>query len=225
MFSAIFDSAAETLSVSAALFCTGASIVFGLLVAVCYMFSSKQYSKNFVVTLVFLPVLVQSVIMMVNGSLGAGVAVLGTFSLVRFRSVPGSSKEIAAVFCVMAIGIAAGMGQIAFAAMITAVVCVLLLILGKTPFGEKSARERTLKIVIPETLDYTEVFDDLFSEYTQTAALQTVKTVNMGSLYELKYTVKLKKGVSEKAFIDALRCRNGNLNIMLARPICSQESL
>ncbi len=225
MFSSVFDSAAETLSASTVLLCTGVSVLFGLLTAVCYRFSAKRYTKNFVAALVFLPVLVQSVIMMVNGSLGAGVAVLGTFSLVRFRSAPGTAQEIAAVFGAMAIGIAAGMGQLAFAALLTAVVCILLLVLNKTPFGERNAQERILKLVIPETLDYTEVFDDLFAEYTKQAELESVKTVNMGSLYELRYTVKLQNNAHEKAFIDALRCRNGNLSIQLSRPISSVESL
>lgn len=225
MFSSVFDSAAESLSMSTVLLCTGVSVLLGLLTAVCYRFGAKRYTKNFVVTLVFLPVLVQSVIMMVNGSLGAGVAVLGTFSLVRFRSAPGTAQEIAAVFGVMAIGIAAGMGQLAFAGLLTAVVCLLILILNKIPFGEPSRQERTLKIIIPETLDYTEVFDDIFAEYTQKTELESVKTTNMGSLYELRYTVRLCKNVNEKAFMDALRCRNGNLNIQLARPTVLQEML
>lgn len=226
MFTSIFDSAASsTMSVSSALICTGISIVLGLVISLCYMFTSKNHTKNFIVTLALLPVLVQSVIMMTSGNLGTGVAVLGTFSLVRFRSTPGTSKEIAAVFCAMAIGLATGMGQIAFAAMMTAVMCLLLIVLNKTPFGEKNAQERTLKIVIPENLDYTEVFDDIFSEYTQKTELESVKTINMGSLYELKYTIKLQKAANEKALIDALRCRNGNLNICLARPLVSREEL
>lgn len=226
MFTSIFDSTASaTMSISSALICTGVSIALGLVVALCYMFTSKSHTKNFIVTLALLPVLVQSVIMMTSGNLGTGVAVLGAFSLVRFRSTPGTSKEIAAVFCAMAIGLATGIGQIAFAAMMTAVICVLLVALNKTPFGERSALERTLKIVIPETLDYTEVFDDIFAEYTKKAELDAVKTTNMGSLYELKYNVQLQKNVNEKAFIDALRCRNANLNISLARPIISREEL
>lgn len=225
MFSSVLDSAAETLSVSTAMLCMGVCVLCGLVTAVCYCFSAKRYTKNFAVTLVFLPVLVQSVIMMVNGSLGAGVAVLGTFSLVRFRSAPGTAQEIAAVFGVMAIGIAAGMGQLAFAALLTVIVCLLLLILNKTPFGEPNRQERTLKIIIPETLDYTEVFDDIFADHTQKAELESVKTTNMGSLYELRYTVRLRKNTNEKAFMDALRCRNGNLNIQLSRPTILQEML
>ncbi|MGN0571926.1 MAG: DUF4956 domain-containing protein [Candidatus Fimenecus sp.] len=225
MFTSIIDSTASTLTVSSALICTGVSVLLGLAIALCYRFCSKTYTKNFIVTLVLLPVLVQSVIMMVSGSLGAGVAVMGTFSLIRFRSTPGTSKEIAAVFCAMALGLATGMGQVVFAAILAAVICILFVVLCKTPFGEKSAQERTLKIVIPENLDYPEVFREIFDEYTTKADLESVKTTNMGSLFELKYTIKLKNEVSEKDFIDALRCRNGNLNISLARPEISREEL
>lgn len=225
MFTSIIDSTTSTLTVSAALICTGVSVALGILIALVYRFSSKTHTKNFIVTLAILPVLVQSVIMMVSGNLGTGVAVLGTFSLVRFRSTPGTSKEIAAVFAAMAIGLATGMGQIAFAGLLAGVMCILMPLLQKTPFGEKSAQEKLLKIVIPENLDYTEVFNELFAQYTQSAELNAVRTTNMGSLYELKYDVKLKKGINEKAFIDALRCRNGNLNIALSRPISSGEEL
>lgn len=225
MFTSIIDSTASTITVSAALICTGVSVALGLLVALVYRYSSKTHTKNFIITLTILPVLVQSVIMMVSGNLGTGVAVLGTFSLVRFRSAPGSSKEIAAVFAAMAIGLATGIGQIAFAALLAAVVCVLLPLLGKTKFGERSRLEKELKIVIPENLDYTEVFADIFEQYTQSAQLHAVRTTNMGSLYELKYDVKLQKDANEKAFIDALRCRNGNLNISLARPVSTGEEL
>lgn len=225
MFTSIIDSTASALTVSTALICTGVSVLLGVLVALCYRLCSKTYTKNFLMTLVLLPVLVQSVIMMVSGSLGAGVAVMGTFSLVRFRSTPGTSKEIAAVFCAMALGLATGMGQVVFAVCLAAVVCLLFVALGKTNFGEKSAQARTLKIVIPESLDYTEVFSEIFDEFTASAELDSVKTTNMGSLYELKYEIKLKKDTNEKAFIDALRCRNGNLNISLARSVTSREEL
>ncbi|MDO4154856.1 MAG: DUF4956 domain-containing protein [Clostridia bacterium] len=225
MFTSIIDSTASALTVSTALICTGVSVLLGVLVALCYRLCSKTYTKNFLMTLVLLPVLVQSVIMMVSGSLGAGVAVMGTFSLVRFRSTPGTSKEIAAVFCAMALGLATGMGQVVFAVCLAAVVCLLFVALGKTNFGEKSAQARTLKIVIPESLAYTEVFSEIFDEFTASAELDSVKTTNMGSLYELKYEIKLKKDTNEKAFIDALRCRNGNLNISLARPVTSREEL
>lgn len=163
--------------------------------------------------------------MMVNGNLGTSVAILGAFGLVRFRSVPGTSKEITSVFFAMAIGLATGMGYITFAVMVTIIIGALLLILTKSSFGEAGANMRSVKITIPETLDYTEVFDDLFEKYTKTAILDKVKTTNLGSMFELQYDVELKDNKQEKAFIDELRCRNGNLTIVFGRPQSTKEQL
>ena len=149
----------------------------------------------------------------------------GVFGLVRFRSMPGNSREIASVFFAMGIGLAVGMGQILFAAVITIIVSLVLIILSKTKFGEKNAHEKKLKIVIPEDLDYSNVFDDLFEKYTKKNELEKVKTTNMGSLFELTYNIVPKDNVSEKEFIDELRCRNGNLNITLAREMTQENEL
>lgn len=222
MFSSILTAGGLTLMT--ALLCTLVSLVLGLFVAFLYLFRNRC-SKGFAVTLVLLPILVQAVIMMVNGNLGTGVAVLGAFSLIRFRSVPGSSKEICCIFFAMAIGLATGMGYLAFAALIAAVVGAALLILTLTPFGEKKAEEKTLRIVIPENLDYTALFDDLFAQYASTAVLEKAKTVNMGSLFELSYRVVLKDSAQEKAFLDECRCRNGNLTVSIGRIVDNREEL
>jgi uncharacterized membrane protein YhiD involved in acid resistance len=155
---------------------------------------------------------------MVNGNLGTGVAVLGAFSLIRFRSVPGSSKDICTIFFAMAIGLATGMGYIAFALAVTIVMSLIMFTLAKSPFAENYNNEKELKITIPEDLDYTGVFDDLFTKYTKSAILESVKTTNLGSMFQLKYLVALKDLTLEKAFIDDLRCRNGNLTI-----VCSKQ--
>lgn len=225
MFSSIIDNTSSTITVSSALICTLVSIVLGVVVSLVYMFSSKEHTKNFIITLALLPVLVQAVIMMVSGNLGTSVAVLGTFSLVRFRSTPGTSKEILAIFLAMALGLATGMGQIAFAAMMAVVVCIFLVVFNKTKYGETSVRNKVLKVTLPEDLDYNEIFDDVFLKYTKKVDLETVKTTNMGSLYELKYNIEFNKDINEKAFIDEIRCRNGNLNIILARQTSSKEDL
>lgn len=224
MFASILSTTGGSLTVSAAVICTVASIILGLGISFMYMKQGKC-SKNFAISLVVLPVLIQVVIMMVNGNLGTGVAVMGAFSLVRFRSVPGSSKEICAVFFAMAIGLATGMGFIAFAVMITVVVGALFLILTKTSFGEQKQGVKELKVTIPETLDYTEVFDDLFTKYTTEASLESVKTTNLGSMFELKYSINLKDEKQEKALIDEMRCRNGNLTIMCSRPQMLNDQL
>lgn len=224
MFASILSTTGGSLTVSAAVICTVASIILGLGISFMYMKQGKC-SKNFAISLVVLPVLIQVVIMMVNGNLGTGVAVMGAFSLVRFRSVPGSSKEICAVFFAMAIGLATGMGFIAFAVMITVVVGALFLILTKTSFGEQKQGVKELKVTIPETLDYTEVFDDLFTKYTTEASLESVKTTNLGSMFELRYNINLKDEKQEKALIDEMRCRNGNLTIMCSRPQMLNDQL
>ncbi len=224
MFESILTQSAGTLSVQSALICMGVSIILGLIVAYVHMFTSK-YSKNFVITLSVLPVIVQVIMMMVNGNLGTSVAVLGAFSLIRFRSMPGNSREIVTVFLAMSIGLACGMGHIIFATVITILVSLVLIVLSKTKFGEKKEHIKKLKITIPEDLDYTNVFDDLFEKYTKSNCLEKVKTTNMGSLYEVTYSIVTNEGINEKEFIDELRCRNGNLNIVLTREIVNENEL
>lgn len=194
----------------------GASIVFGMIVAAVYMFRNS-YTKSFVVTLALLPAMVQLVIMLVNGNLGAGVAVMGAFSLVRFRSIPGSAREIGSIFFAMAIGLATGMGYILIAGVFLVAIGFMTLLLQITPFGEIKTSERELKITVPENLDYEGLFDDVLSAYTESYDLSSVRTTNMGSLFELQYRILLKKDQVDKAFIDAIRIRNGNLSVSCSK--------
>lgn len=220
MFESILNETAGTLSIQSAIICMLTSIFLGVIIAYVHKLTSK-YSKNFLITLSILPVIVQVVIMMVNGNLGTSVAVLGAFSLVRFRSVPGNSREIASIFFAMAIGLAVGMGHIMFAIVITILLSIILVILSKSSFGEKKSLEKKLKIIIPEDLNYTDVFNDIFQKFVSKFDLIKVKTTNMGSMYELTYDVIMKNNINEKSFIDEIRCRNGNLNVML----CKSETL
>lgn len=216
MFESILSSTAGTLSVSTSLICMEASLILGLAIALVHMWTSK-YSKSFVISLAILPALVQVVMMMVNGNLGTSVAILGAFGLIRFRSMPGTAKEIVSVFFAMAVGLATGMGHVLFAAYVTVIISALILILSKTKFGEKNSDEKRLKIVLPEELDYNDVFKEIFDEYTKSCKTVKVKTINMGSMYELTYDVILKDLNKEKEFIDKLRVRNGNLAISMQR--------
>ena len=204
--------------------CLGASIAFGLNIAFVY---SIRYStsKSFVMTLALLPAIVQVVIMLVNGSIGAGIAVMGAFNLVRFRSVPGSAKEICSIFLAMAVGLATGMGYLLLAGIFVVVICAIQLIFSFIKIGDKTSVKKELRITIPESLDYTGVFDELFEQYTKSNELIEVKTANMGSLYKLRYIVILKEQSQEKQFIDDLRCRNGNLEISCCRAAFNQETL
>lgn len=213
-----------TLGIGDFLICTFCSLVLGAVAACIYMYKTN-YSKSFVVTLALLPAVVQLVIMLVNGNLGAGLAVMGAFSLVRFRSIPGSAKDIAAVFLAMAIGLATGMGFLAIAAVFVVIMGAVSVLYAKIPFGMQPQGNRQLKVTIPETLDYSGVFEDIFSRYTSTYELINVKTTNMGSLFQLQYQTILKKDADEKAFIDELRCRNGNLEIVLGRGLFGREEL
>lgn len=190
--------------------------------AFAYMFKTK-YTKSFVVTIALLPAIVCVVIMMVNGNIGAGVAVAGAFSLVRFRSAPGTAREIVTIFLAMGAGLIIGMGYLAYAALFTIILCLILVLLNVINFGKKKndLLYKTIKITIPEDLDYTVIFEDLFLEYTKENELVRVKTTNLGSMFKLTYNVVLKDAKQEKEFIDKIRTRNGNLEIMVSR----QESV
>ena len=199
--------------------CTVFSLVFGLAIAGIYMFKNK-YSRSMATTLVLLPAIVQIIIMLVNGNIGVGVAVAGAFSLVRFRSIPGTAREIGALFFAMAIGFVTGLGFLFYAFLFLLLVGGASLLLTLFSFGENTSL-CFLEIKIPENLDYEGLFDDIFAKYTKSIKLEKVRTTNMGSLFELTYVVHLES--SPKAFLDELRCRNGNLNIMLSRNRSGEE--
>ena len=205
-----------SLTVGTFLLCTAVSLALGVGVALLAMFRTRC-SRSFALTVALLPAVVQIVIMLVNGNIGAGVAVAGAFSLVRFRSAPGSAREIGYVFLAMAIGLATGMGYVVLAAVFFVVIAAVMLLLAAVNFGNKHDSERVLKITIPENLDYDGLFDDLFEKYTKSHELVKVRTSNMGTLYELQYRIVLKSAQPPKAFIDDIRCRNGNLNIICGR--------
>ena len=221
----MFNSVIETGITSSTFFvCVMASLFLGAVIALSYMFRS-QYSKSFVVTLALLPAIVQMIIMMVNGNIGVGVAVAGAFNLVRFRSVPGNAREIGSVFLSMAVGLATGMGFIWVAAVFTAIMVVFTLFYTLIGFGKAKSADRELKITIPENIDYTNLFDDLLKKYTSFSELVRVRTVNMGSLFQLVYKVRLRDVNKTKQFLDELRCRNGNLDIVCTLPAYGKEEL
>ena len=194
------------------LICTAASLILGLLTALVCMYR-QRCSRGFAVTLAILPAMVQMVILLVNGNIGAGVAVAGAFSLVRFRSAPGTAREIGVIFLAMAIGLAAGMGYTGLAVLFFVIVAAVMLLLTRFNFGGS----KILRITIPENLDYEGLFDDLFQKYAENCSLEKVKTSNMGTMYELQYRIALKDAKIPKAFFDEIRCRNGNLNIVCGR--------
>lgn len=200
------------------LLCLAAALILGGILAFSYIYKSR-YSKGFVVTLAIIPSVVAMIIMMVNGNIGAGVAVAGAFSLIRFRSVPGTAKEIGAIFIGMGAGLAIGMGYVTYAALFTIILSAIMYLYARSSFGENKEFEhgKTLRITIPEDLEYTDIFNDVFEKYTDKFELITVKTTNMGSMFRLTYSCILKDSQKEKEMIDEIRCRNGNLEITISK--------
>ncbi len=212
LFASIYG---DSIPLSAFLAASAVSLLLGGLIALCYRRTAGP-GGTMGGALTLLPFLVQVVILLVNGNLGAGVAVAGAFSLVRFRSAPGTARDITAIFLAMTVGLACGMGYLTLGVFAAVIVCAVMLIT-KSLCPAAGEDDRDLKITIPESLDYSGLFDDLMDQYTGTSTLINVKTTNLGSLYCLHYRVQLKSAASEKEFIDHLRCRNGNLDISCGR--------
>ena len=218
-FDSVFEFSYESIiSVEDFLLCLGVALGLGVIIALAYAFKSR-FTRSFLLTLGILPAVVSVVIMMVNGQVGAGIAVAGAFSLVRFRSAPGSAKEIAAIFLAMSAGLACGMGYLGFAALFSVIMAVLLAAynLVSSLTEHRPTTRKTVKITIPEDLDYTDIFDDIFGKYTKSHQLVMVKSINLGSMFRLTYNLTLRDAKSEKQFIDELRQRNGNLEITVSR--------
>lgn len=227
IFSSVDTTATSTTSLSLTPFITSvaAALALGLVLALIYCYRSR-FTKSFVVTLATLPAIVAVVIMMVNGNLGAGVAVAGAFSLVRFRSVPGQARDIAFIFLSMAIGLVCGMGYLGYALLICAILGGANLVLQLIDFGGSAARlDRSIRITVPEDLDFVGLFDEVLDAYTTSHELVSVKTTNMGSLYKLMYHVQLRDAGVVRQLIDDLRCRNGNLEIAVSYQEAASDEL
>ena len=227
LFRGLFDSdLTSVISVIDFLLCLGFSLVLGLVMAFAYMYRT-QYTKSFVVTLALLPAVVCVVILLVNGNVGTGVAVAGAFSLVRFRSVPGSAKEICTLFLAMGAGLITGMGYLGFAVLFTLVMCAMFMLYNHIDFGAKKNSDsyKIFSITIPEDLEYDGVFDEVLNRYAAESELTEVTTTNMGSLFQLTYQLRLRERGLEKAMIDELRCLNGNLKISLGMTPQGRETL
>ncbi len=214
----------DTFTIANYIVCTVTSLVLGIIIAITAGFRSRK-SRSLLLSLVLLPAIVQTVIMLVNGSVGTGIAVMGAFSLVRFRSVPGTAKEIVCIFLAMASGLATAMGYLALSVLFVIIACVAMFISSFIRIPEKDDLKRELRITVPEDLNYAHCFDEIFEKYALSSRLTTVKTTNMGSLYKLIYMIELVNEDSIQEFIDELRCRNGNLEIALLIPVTPQNEL
>ncbi len=213
MFDSIYSS---TVLPSEFFIMSAAAIVSGFLYSWIMSFRVRSTKRFFIVT-ALIPFVVAAVITFVNGNIGAGVAIGGAFSLIRFRSAQGSADEIASILVAMGSGIAFGMGYIGYGVVILLALSVLFIILSHLSlFEHKSmAEDQLLRITIPESLEYNGTFDDIFAHYLKKIENAGVKTTGMGSMFRLSYKVQLKNPADEKAFIDELRTKNGNLEIAL----------
>ena len=214
----------EEVTLTVYLICFGVALVCGALIALTASFRSRL-SRSFVLSIFLIPAVVQTVIMLVNGSIGTGLAVMSAFSLIRFRSAPGSAKEIVAIFAAMAAGLAAATGYIFLAILFAVFIGIILLLAALIRLPEKDDLQRELRITVPESLNYAHEFDDLFAQYTSEHKLTMVKTTNMGSLYKLVYFIRLKNEDEVQRFVDDLRCRNGNLEIAVSLPVTTHNEL
>lgn len=222
MFNSIFDPGSTGLDINTALICAGVALLLGICIAITHM-KTSQTNKGFLTTLAVLPLLVMAVMIMINGNLGTSIAILGAFSLIRFRSIQGKAQDLLSVFFAMMVGLALGMGHVLFAAVISVIAIAAIVFFSYTHLLEPNRYERVLKIVIPEDLDYEDVFDDVFAKFTSDAHLVKMKTMNMGSLYKLTYNVKLKHNTKEKEFLDEIRVKNCNLKVLLSEPCCEED--
>ncbi len=224
IFAGLFGTSTLDVEVFTFIICIAFALGLGFFNAWMYTLSGSS-SKSFVTTLSIIPAIVCMIIMMVNGNIGTGVAVAGAFSLIRFRSVPGTAKEIGGIFIAMGTGISLGMGYVGFAVIFVVLVALFNYLISKSNFGARTEEKRVLRITIPEDLNYSDMFDDLFALYTEGASLSSVKTSNMGSLYKLNYQISMKNAKLEKEFIDAIRCRNGNLEVSIAKEVSNSLEL
>ncbi|MBQ1477505.1 MAG: DUF4956 domain-containing protein [Erysipelotrichaceae bacterium] len=220
-FATIFSS---TVTIGQLLIAMLTAAGLGLLVSLSYMYKNT-HTKGFAASLVVLPVLVTVVIMLVNGNIGAGLAVAGSFSLIKFRSLPGDARDLTSVFTDVAVGLCCGMGYVAIAAVLTLLVLAVLTVLTKVNYGGNDEKQRTLKITIPESLNYEESFKDILENYTVNCELVNVKTASLGSLYKLEYLVTLKDLSLQKEMIDEIRVRNGNLEVSLGKAAAAKGEL
>lgn len=219
IFSGMFETAiARTIPVWQFLLCIAVALIIGVIMGLSYTYKTR-HTKSFVVTLSLLPAVVAVVIMMVNGNVGAGVAVAGAFSLVRFRSVPGTAREIVAIFLAMGAGLIVGMGYLAYAVLFSLVLSLAFMLFTRLSIAssQKRVKYRTVRITVPEELDYTGVFEEVLSSYTDSCELTQVKTTNMGSMLRLTYEVVMKPDANEKRMIDEIRVRNANLEVLVAK--------
>jgi len=225
MIENLFHSLASdtTLTLPQALLTFGVAIVLGAAISWTYMKTQAGYSPSFTLTMMVLPTIVAIIILLIGSNIARAFSLAGAFSIIRFRSAPGDSKDISYVLFSMAAGLACGVGAYGYAALFTLGLCGLMFVLKAAGFGAAKSPVKTLKITIPENLGYEEAFDEVFRRFKVDYELKRVRTTELGSLYEVMYAVKLPPGADQKELLDAVRTRNGNLDITLTMSPVTQE--
>jgi flagellar biosynthesis protein FliQ len=205
---------------------TVAAIILGLLISLVYVMTNKNngYASGFATTLIMLPLIICIIIMLVGNNIARAFSLAGAFSIIRFRSVPGEPRDISYVLFTLAIGLSCGMGYIGYGAIFTLILCTMMVVLEKTNFAKPKGKNMQLKIMVPEDLNYEDAFDDVFMKYTNSWKLEHIKSKDFGALFELCFKISPKENVNKKKFIDELRCRNGNLNIILTMSVSEEKS-
>ncbi|MBD0383982.1 DUF4956 domain-containing protein [Paenibacillus sedimenti] len=207
----------STITITHALLTIVVSFLLGGIISITYMKTSKQsYSQNFALTMILIPSIIAIIILLIGNNVARAFSLAGAFSIIRFRSAPGDPKDIAYVLFTMATGLACGVGMYGYAILFTFILCALMMVLHKFKFGAKRSSQKLLKITVPEDLGYEEAFLEVFKTFQVGHELKKVKTTELGSLFELVYLITMDPKTSQKELIDALRCRNGNLNITLS---------
>lgn len=216
-----------TLSIGTTVLSMVLALFLGFVVSLAYMVSGKgneySYSTRFTITLALLPCMVSVVILLVGTDVARAFSIAGVFSLVRFRSLPGDSRDISCVFFAMAVGLCVGMGFLTLAVLVTFFIGLAMMGIYLSGFAALRVEKKELKITVPENMNFTGAFDDLLGKHTEKYSLERIRTTNMGTLYELTFLVQMKKEVDEKEMMDAIRCRNGNLNIVLCK--CGENTM
>lgn len=221
--SIITSTTGESFTLTNTLIIITSSILLGIVISLAYLKTHKKdgYIPSFIISLIMLPTMISIIILLVGNNVARAFSLAGAFSIIRFRSTPGDTKDISYIFFTLAVGLASGMGYVGYAVIFTIILCTVMIILDSLNFAMPKSKAMVLKITVPEDLNFEGVFDEILNTNTTSWNMVKVRTRDFGALYELNYSIHLKNDVNQKKFIDSLRVRNGNLNISLTS--CGSE--
>lgn len=215
----------DTLSVLKIITILGASTLLGIILSLIYVWTHRHtvYDRKFSMTLTLMPLVVSIIIMLVSDNLARAFSLAGVFALVRFRTAIADSSDLTYILSSVGLGLAVSMGYIGYALVIMGFIAIVLIVISLFNKNESFQNQAKLKIVIPENLNYQHLFDDIFKTHLLSHHLQRVKSTDFGTMFELTFLIKTKPNFNQKEFIDALRVKNGNLNISLTTDYLLQD--